>query len=113
MKKTTIITLTAIVAVLVAAIFAGCVEKEAPVSTPTSITMPPPTSTLTPLPTLTPSPTPCNDDDAFLVFPIDLGIGEAINEIFEALEEENFPKAEKLAGDLETLTGKKMGTSFY
>ena len=108
MKKTTIITLTAIVAVLVAAIFAGCVEKEAPVSTPTSITMPPPTSTLTPLPTLTPSPTPCNDDDAFLVFPIDLGIGEAINEIFEALEEENFPKAEKLAGDLETLTGKKM-----
>jgi hypothetical protein len=108
MKKQTIITLTAIVAVIMAAIFAGCVEKEAPVSTPTSITMPPPTSTPTPMPTLTPSPALCNDDDAFLEFSLDLGIGELVNEIFEALNEENYPKAEKLAADLETLTGKYM-----
>ena len=48
MKKPTIITLTAIVAVLAAAIFAGCVEKETPVSTP------PPTATI--LPKTTPTP---------------------------------------------------------
>ena len=41
MKKQ-IITLTAIVAILAAAIFAGCVEKETPVSTP------PPTTTILP-----------------------------------------------------------------
>ena len=37
MKKQTLITLTAIVAIVVVAMFAGCVEEEAPTPTPTPV----------------------------------------------------------------------------
>ena len=51
MKKETIVGLIAVVAIVVAVIFAGCVEEETPTPTPV------PTSTLAPSPTATPTPT--------------------------------------------------------
>ena len=56
MKKKSAIALIAIVAIFAVMIFAGCVEKEAPVSTPTASTPVPKIST--PIPTPTPTPTP-------------------------------------------------------
>ena len=54
MKKETLAGLIAIIAIASVAIFAGCVEEEAPISTPTLT----PKSTLSPTPTiLTPTPT--------------------------------------------------------
>ena len=63
MKKKTIVGLIAIVAIVAAAMFVGCVEKETPVSTPmpTATLYPettlPPAPTTTPLPTIPPTPT--------------------------------------------------------
>jgi len=60
MKKKLITGLIAIVAIVAVLIFAGCIEEQPPVSTPTPAA-PPPTKTTptpTPLPTLTPTSTP-------------------------------------------------------
>lgn len=62
MKRKTIAGLIAIVAIVVVAMFAGCVEEEAitptPTLVPTSTPTPTPTSTSTSTPTSTPTPTP-------------------------------------------------------
>ncbi|HDI51577.1 MAG: hypothetical protein DRP47_10520 [Candidatus Zixiibacteriota bacterium] len=63
MKKKTMVGLIAIAAIAAAVVFAGCVEEEAPVSTPTPTATPypetklPPAPTTTPLPTIPPTPT--------------------------------------------------------
>ena len=99
MKKE--IVLIPIIAVLVVVMLAGCVEEKASVSTP----MP------TPMQTSMPTPTPMpNDDDAFLDFTLSTdSVVDLTNEILDAaVSEGNYPKAEKLAEDLETLTREKM-----
>ena len=59
MQKKAITGLIAIVAIIAAVIFTGCIEEKspAPVSTPTPTATPPPKTTPTPTPTATPSPT--------------------------------------------------------
>ncbi|MDI6886373.1 MAG: hypothetical protein QMD22_08555 [archaeon] len=62
MKRKIIAGLIGIITILVAVLFAGCIEKEAPspnpTLSPTPSPMPVPTPTLTPTPTSTPIPTP-------------------------------------------------------
>ena len=62
MKRKTIVGLIAIVAIVMVAIFAGCVDEEAPSTTPaptaTSTPETAPASTATPIPTPTPTPLP-------------------------------------------------------
>jgi PBP1b-binding outer membrane lipoprotein LpoB len=84
MKRQTIITLTTIVAVLVVAIFAGCVEKEAPVSTQ-----------------------PTNDDEAFSQFVIDgsHNVSAGIAEITNSLTKSDFTKMVEASETMETLVG--------
>lgn len=57
MKKKTIVGLIAIIAIATAAMFAGCVEEETPVSTSTPTATPYPETTLPPAPATTPLPT--------------------------------------------------------
>lgn len=56
MKRKNIVGLIALVAVVVVAMFAGCVEEETPTKVPE--TTPPPAEATTPIPTLTPIATP-------------------------------------------------------
>jgi len=55
-KRKNIVGLIALVAVVVVAMFAGCVEEETPTKVPETTT--PPAETTTPIPTLTPTATP-------------------------------------------------------
>ena len=58
MKRKNMLGLIAIVAIVMMAIFAGCLEEEAPTTTPTPVPTSTPTPETSPASTSTPTPTP-------------------------------------------------------
>jgi hypothetical protein len=86
-EKETMISLIAIAAIAAAVMFAGCVEEEAPVSTPTPTATPYPETTLPPAPTTTSLPTvsPTPTEDLLTITEEDL---ERANEAIESKNEE-------------------------
>ena len=95
MKKQTIITLTAIVAVLVVAMLAGCVEEKAPVSAPISSHTSTPSS----------SPNLSKEDTAFINFAIATlnGIDEQRDKLNDGILRQNNVIIKIEAANLETL----------